>query len=539
MNSSILNNTIEIKYIVVVSDPGKHDVDDITTACYLREICNKFPNEYFVEFLTIGDGEDFDCRYEIEDARIQYMEKLFNMENHSIELNNFKLGYLSLGPQYSEFFSKKYILQIAPVHYMVDAILLVQNMNQYHHVLQGTLGNSINGNPEETTRFIIDKAISSTHIATKKDGQLRVPLFTFNSSEHFPPLIKEEILRLAWRNTIGRADGTHVNHAQLCTPYKGANWVTVNSLWSGLGFIQSHGELTKLSNIPLEWQFWYKAAQDYVTNCVNPYNMLELEGLTQISFALFIMFGIKKIFSSKDTILGDDCWDYNSRITEFNDMSKAYRRFKIMLLYNPYVGLTPGYDLLAANALILHKDEFNHCFEPLISHDKLCYSNYDVFVLKEDCCYNEYLDQIMDYIYEDDDEDDDEDEDKKVLEDDAFQNYKKHTDKELRMSTIWSSLNSDQRVEHINKMWNTLSEEEQNKWNTNAEYAVMADDDLTKATNTPLPYEEDDEEKSLNEARLRRNTSRSECSNNCVECGVDMGESNPRQYCGKTVCLGL
>ena len=25
--------------------------------------------------------------------------------------------------------------------------------------------------------------------------------------------------------------------------------------------------------------------------------------------------------------------------------------------------------------------------------------------------------------------------------------------------------------------------------------------------------------------------------NLCVECGIDMGECNPRQYCGKTFCM--
>jgi hypothetical protein len=24
--------------------------------------------------------------------------------------------------------------------------------------------------------------------------------------------------------------------------------------------------------------------------------------------------------------------------------------------------------------------------------------------------------------------------------------------------------------------------------------------------------------------------------NRCIECGIDMGECNPRQYCGKTYC---
>tara|TARA_Y100000389_G_scaffold149773_1_gene149228 strand:- start:96 stop:479 length:384 start_codon:yes stop_codon:yes gene_type:complete len=30
---------------------------------------------------------------------------------------------------------------------------------------------------------------------------------------------------------------------------------------------------------------------------------------------------------------------------------------------------------------------------------------------------------------------------------------------------------------------------------------------------------------------------REECTNRCIECSVDMGRCNPRQYCGKTHCL--
>ena len=29
----------------------------------------------------------------------------------------------------------------------------------------------------------------------------------------------------------------------------------------------------------------------------------------------------------------------------------------------------------------------------------------------------------------------------------------------------------------------------------------------------------------------------SEIKNLCIECGVDMGYCNPRQYCGKTYCM--
>ena len=32
--------------------------------------------------------------------------------------------------------------------------------------------------------------------------------------------------------------------------------------------------------------------------------------------------------------------------------------------------------------------------------------------------------------------------------------------------------------------------------------------------------------------------SNGETINHCVECGVDMGSSNPRQYCGKWKCYG-
>jgi hypothetical protein len=29
----------------------------------------------------------------------------------------------------------------------------------------------------------------------------------------------------------------------------------------------------------------------------------------------------------------------------------------------------------------------------------------------------------------------------------------------------------------------------------------------------------------------------SEIKNTCIECGIDMGYMNPRQYCGKTYCM--
>ncbi len=36
--------------------------------------------------------------------------------------------------------------------------------------------------------------------------------------------------------------------------------------------------------------------------------------------------------------------------------------------------------------------------------------------------------------------------------------------------------------------------------------------------------------------QIQKEYEESEMKNLCVECGVDMGYMNPRQYCGKTFC---
>jgi hypothetical protein len=45
----------------------------------------------------------------------------------------------------------------------------------------------------------------------------------------------------------------------------------------------------------------------------------------------------------------------------------------------------------------------------------------------------------------------------------------------------------------------------------------------------------DFEQKKLDE--IVKEYENSEIKNLCIECGVDMGYCNPRQYCGKTYCL--
>jgi hypothetical protein len=48
-------------------------------------------------------------------------------------------------------------------------------------------------------------------------------------------------------------------------------------------------------------------------------------------------------------------------------------------------------------------------------------------------------------------------------------------------------------------------------------------------------YEENKEENNKNENTYNQEDLYS-MKNLCVECGIDMGYCNPRQYCGKTYC---
>ena len=59
------------------------------------------------------------------------------------------------------------------------------------------------------------------------------------------------------------------------------------------------------------------------------------------------------------------------------------------------------------------------------------------------------------------------------------------------------------------------------------------DDDATTDGWVTATEEGDDDD----ETDLEEDTDADADANRCVECGIDLGVHNPRQYCGKTHCL--
>ena len=55
------------------------------------------------------------------------------------------------------------------------------------------------------------------------------------------------------------------------------------------------------------------------------------------------------------------------------------------------------------------------------------------------------------------------------------------------------------------------------------------------STNSDIEFQKENER--LNE--LQKEYEESYFKNLCVQCGIDLGYMNPRQYCGKTYCYNI
>ena len=77
----------------------------------------------------------------------------------------------------------------------------------YKYILLGMLGttNSSNGAPRHFAEKMMESATAKLVLATKVNGVTRIPLFTARSAEWFPDGVYNEIMRVGFKNTLGRA----------------------------------------------------------------------------------------------------------------------------------------------------------------------------------------------------------------------------------------------------------------------------------------------------------------------------------------------
>ena len=323
------------KYIMVITDIGE-ECDDEAAIYYLYQQTIRDPS-IFVEVLCVAGKLS-------EQERIQRLYNYLEIK----DTTNFKVGKMSDMPKYSNISSDKTILQIGPSNQC--PIPYQTLLGEYNYILLGKLGttNSTKGNPYNFALHMSNYSKNSIILDTKVNGETRIPLFTMNVSKLFPNKVQKEIIRMGFKNTLGRAPPSLNFLNQLVAP-GGANYNTAKSIYDTVYSVNSFDNIT-LSEDALN------AALHFNLN----FNQSQTEGLARMLIAFNHLFDIpvSQIFESTDDIFSEEIlWNQN------HILSKPFTKYQQLLLQHPNMGLTPAYDLLAAWSITIDKVDFNYYFE--------------------------------------------------------------------------------------------------------------------------------------------------------------------------------
>ena len=349
--------TSEMIYLLVITDPME-ECDDESAIYYLREVANN-RKDLFIEVLCVGGKV-------AENERLLRVWEVLKSKGEC-ESDNFKVGCLTDMPRYAEYFSLQFVLQIGPIQSLRVASKLAVCLTKYVYMLMGALGTT-NSNRDseayESALLLQNKSERQMVFATKVGGKLRCPQFTGKTSRMFPDMIRNEILRVGFRNTVGRAPANLKFLNQLVGP-GGANYEVVKSMWEK---VQGESE-----NLFESLSLVCEEHRDELKSAIEAYNPelkdTEKEGLTLMQIALSSMFGLEfgKIYVSSDP-----CFEMlnlqssGSPAKSMSNLIKEFRAFEVMTVAKGDVGLTPCYDLAAAYCAItylLDPDQHGAIFE--------------------------------------------------------------------------------------------------------------------------------------------------------------------------------
>lgn len=322
-----MNSITEMMYMLVITDPME-ECDDESAIYYLRKLSDK-RNDLFIEVLCVGGSVS-------EEKRVQRITEILISEQRT-ETKKFKIGCLSKGPKYAGEFASQFVLQIGPIQDIIFARNIVSHLSQYIYMLQGSLGTT-NSNKQSDAydSAVLLKQNADTHVifSTKIDGRLRCPQFSNKTSRLFPKEIRNEILRVGFRNTVGRAPPKLQFLNQLVGP-GGANYEVVKGMWEYI-----YPEV-KFETLYIEMDHMLQIAiQEYN----HGFNTLEKKGLTKMQIALSKMFNMEltTIYASSD-----ECFTLQNLLST-GGLSKQFQTFVKMTDLHENIALTPCYDLCAA-----------------------------------------------------------------------------------------------------------------------------------------------------------------------------------------------
>ena len=244
------------------------------------------------------------------------------------------------------------IIQIGPLGPdCLDKVKYISmKSSPYEYTLQGKLGATVNskGNNKVCAEYFYNNSVNPQIVDAP------YPKFTYNNSAYFGEVLQNEIIKLGFKNTLGRAPAL-VFTAHLIGP-NGANYESVKSLYKSI--TNEDIEDIDVSDKSLENAADYLCRIDYnndfVKSKMEDLKQTEKTQITCLSKMCAVfeqLFNINEIIYSSD----DEFDNIDYKNSKFYD---AYQIYKNLLTKNPNTELTPAYDLKAVYTAVTGITEY-------------------------------------------------------------------------------------------------------------------------------------------------------------------------------------
>lgn len=332
----------------IITDVGE-EIDDETALFYLKEYVNKNQNIFLNIILCNGKMSSIE--------RLQILKEFIGEENENIKYILIQdKENIDMNTKHAiQMYNQRYILQIGPVYddELGSMEILKNNLGNYTYHLLGNLGNSLNSNPKcnafTCANYLYENATKKLILETKMNGETVIPCFTPIIAEWFGTKLKNEIFKIGFRNTVGRAPP--LPYTIHLVGHNGANYESVKNLYESVYSSFESIEITEQS---------FQSSMEYVNKVKehphfnnefmkNQQTLLkqtlesQIEGLARIIEALHILLGLPR-----EIIYSDN--------SKFNDCEKCFdlswNNYLYILSSNHNIKMTPAYDLVGAISIV-------------------------------------------------------------------------------------------------------------------------------------------------------------------------------------------
>ncbi len=332
---------------IIINDAGE-EVDD---ECAIKKA---FSGTYFnksIAYVCVGGKLNSEERIKRVKSLIPEIEDIYSIEDFYFMRRNDNMK----------------IIQIGPINYcyMDKVKYIVKTAGLYDYVLQGKLGMTVNS--KEDSKVAAEYLFENSRSVEIVDGPY--PKFNYSNSKYFGKKIKEEIIKLGFKNTLGRAPA--LPFTVHLVGKGGANYESVNSFYKAITNMD-------LKNV-IPNEICLDNASKYIekVNYDNPFTiskMIEFNqtkysqkmGLAQMLAVFEEVFGINYVIYSSDNIFDnpEDMMSYHV----YNDIMKK----------NIYTDMTPAYDLKALHVAMTGDKNCN--VEDIMLHNDYYILAYNIAV---------------------------------------------------------------------------------------------------------------------------------------------------------------